>query len=250
MTLRKWSRWECWRAVPVPVMKANSIALAVLILMCVQAASGAAQPVPEIEALRGPYQKNLAAIEAARQSRTEPIKRSYAAELERLQREITISGDLDGALQVKAERERLASEREPTAVERKAMAPALSAIRSRFEKEIQPVLAVLRTAEDQQKRDYLAALDTLQRRLTVQNQLEKASLVRTERETLAGTTQEKATPVPSSSAASAVPLSPSAVAGAGQLDRAFADKIAPPSATTNSPAQNSREKRAREPTKP
>jgi len=75
--------------------------------------------------------------------------------------------------------------------------------------------------------DYAAALESLQRRLTIQNQLEKAALVRAERETISGASPEKAAPNPTATpGAPAAPLSPSAVAGAGQLDPAFAEKIA------------------------
>jgi len=117
----------------------------------VEAAPDPSPSVPELEALRGPYQRNLGAISSARQSRTAPIIHAYIAELERLQREITSTGDLDGALQVKAEHQRVESGADPTAVERKGMSTALAALRTRFEKEIQPVLAALRTAEEQQK---------------------------------------------------------------------------------------------------
>jgi len=220
-------------------MKATLIALAVLVLIRAQGAPDAGQTVPDLDSLRGSYQRNLAAIQAARQTRTEPIKRSYSAELDRLQREITSSGDLDGALQVKAERERLAAEQEPTPAERKAMLTALAALRTRYEQALEPVLAVLRDADEKQKSAYLDALDSLQRRLTVQNQLQKASLVRVERDTIAGPLPEKtapplasttastaSTPTSTASTAPVGTLSRAAVAALGQLDAGFAEKIA------------------------
>ena len=209
-------------------MKTIVITLVLLGLFRAEAAPAPAQSVPEIEALRGPYQRNLDAIESARKTRTAPVIHAYIAELERLQKEITSSGDLDGALQVKAERQRVESGTDPTTVERKSMSAPLASLRARFEKEIQPILAALRTAEEQQKHDYTAALESLQRRLTVQNQLEKAALVRTERESISGAPPEKAAPIPAAvpGGAPPAPLSPSAVAGAGQLDPAFAEKIA------------------------
>jgi hypothetical protein len=204
-------------------MKIRLFLLATLLLVRAQAAPDSAPPVAELDALRGSYQRNLAAIAAARESRTEPARRSYAADLDRLQRGITATGDLDGALQVKAERERFASGKDPTATERKAMPATLAALRGRYEKELEPVLAQLRGLEDQQKREYLAALDNLQRRFTVQNQLDKAMLVRTERDGLVGASAGKATPEPSTPGG---PLSPSAVVGSGQLDKGFAERIA------------------------
>jgi len=204
-------------------MRTIAIWLAVLVLIRAQAAPENAASVPELDVLRSSYQRNIAAITNARDTRTDPIRHSYAGELERLQREITSSGDLDGALQVKAERERLTSNQEPTATERQAMAPALANLRTRYEKELEPIVTAIRNAEDQQKRDYLAALDRLQRQFTTQNQLAKATLVHTERETIAGPTQPKASPQPTAATNS---LSPSAVAGAGQLDPGFAAKVA------------------------
>ncbi len=203
-------------------MRIIAIGVALLVLVRAHGAPDNATAAPELDALRGSYQRNMATITTARETRTEPVRRSYAAELERLQREITSSGDLDGALQVKAERERLASNHEPTATERKAMAPALANLRARYEKDLEPIVTLIRNAEDQQKRDYLAALDRLQRQFTTQNQIEKATLVRTERELIAG----PAAPKGPEAAATPTALSHAAVAGAGQLDPGFAAKIA------------------------
>ena len=206
-------------------MRIIAIWVALLVLVRAQGAPDSATAAPELDALRSSYQRNMATIATARETRTESARKSYVAELERLQREITTTGDLDGALQVKAERERFAGNHEPTATERKAMAPALANLRTRYEKDIEPTVTLIRNAEDQQKRDYLAALDRLQRQFTTQNQLAKATLVRTERETIAG----PAAPNANAGAAAATPppgLSPSAVAGAGQLDPGFAAKIA------------------------
>jgi hypothetical protein len=69
-------------------MKTIAIALAPFSLFRAEAAPDPAQSVPEIEALRGPYQRNLGAIDSARQARTAPVIHAYIAELERLQREI------------------------------------------------------------------------------------------------------------------------------------------------------------------
>lgn len=203
-------------------MRTLAIWLAVLVLVRAHGAPDNATGVPELDALRSSYQKNMATIATARETRVDPVRRGYTAELERLQKEITSSGDLDGALQVKAERERVAANHEPTATERQAMAPTLAAARGRYEKALEPIVTLIRNAEDQQRRDYLAALDRLQRQFTTQNQLDKAALVKTEREVIAGPAAPKG-PEP---AATPSALSPAAVAGAGQLDPKFAAKIA------------------------
>jgi hypothetical protein len=207
------------------VMKIIPMVVALLISLRGQAAPDGAQTVPELEALRGSYQRNMAAIAAARETRTAPLIRAYAADLDRLQKDLTARGDLNGALQVKDERERLGSHREPPTVEHTAMAPVLAPLRIRFEKDLQPVLAPLQAAEEQQKHTYLAALDNLVRNLTIQNQLDKASFVRTERDGIAGPASPKATPTPTP-AATPTSIKSSSIAGAGQLDSRFAERIA------------------------
>src|SRR4051812_47926331 len=74
----------------------------------------AGTPLPELEAIRGPYQRNLQAILAERQKRVAAVTNGYLVSLERLQQEIAARGDLEGGLQIKAERERAKAAQEPT----------------------------------------------------------------------------------------------------------------------------------------
>jgi hypothetical protein len=176
---------------------------------------------PEIEVLRAPYLKNLTAIRTARDTRTAPITRSYLAALDRLEKEISARGDLDGALAVKAERERAAGKEELTAEERKKMSPSLSALRERYDKDLAPIETPALQQEQQLTRQYLVALDALQRRLTTVNQIEKAAHVRAERESAAASLPDKATVGREAKTAAA-----STVRAEGKLDPALADKVA------------------------
>ena len=146
---------------------------------------------PELEALRAPYLRSVTGLRTARDARIAAMTKSYVTNLERLEKEITAHGDLNGAVQVKAELERLAAAKEPTVAERKVMPPALVALRHQYENECEPVLNYERQQEEQQTKSYLTALDGLLKRLTVENKVDKALLVKAERD------KPQATPPPS-----------------------------------------------------
>src|SRR5687768_4127546 len=120
-----------------------------------------ATPIPAdpLEALRAPYLRNITVIRARRDARAATIIRSYVATVERLQREAATRGDLDAAMQMKAEGERVNGGQDPTPTERRAMPTALNAARSRYEAEREPFFAESRQQEAEQTRGYLAALD-------------------------------------------------------------------------------------------
>ena len=63
---------------------------------------------PEIEAVRAPYLKSIAAIRSARDARVAVSTHTYVASLERLRRDSTTIGDLKSALAIKAKSERVA----------------------------------------------------------------------------------------------------------------------------------------------
>ena len=155
------------------------------------AGNPAADGVPELETVRAPYQRNIASLHTARDTHIAGVTKTYVTSLERLQREITARGELEGAIQVKTELERVAGGKEPTVAERKLMPAALVALRHQFENECSPILASARQQEEQLTKSYLVALETLQKRLTVENKLEKALLVKAERD------KAPATPAPS-----------------------------------------------------
>ena len=177
--------------------------------------------IAEIEALRAPYLKTLAALQSTREARSEPVRRSYLTALDRLEKESASRPELDPGQTIKAERERTAARTEPGGEDRKAMVPALSALRVRYESDLQRAIAPHLQQEQQLARQYVSSLDTLQRRLTAQNQIQKAALVSAERESVAAS-------LPGEAKAGRVEKTPaeSTVRAEGKLDPALAAKIA------------------------
>lgn len=134
----------------------------------------------DLEAYRTQYSQSLAALRAERETKYARVRASYVAVLERLQKDVTTRGDLDGAVAVKAERERITAALEPSADERKAMPPALAAVRTRYEQELQPTLADNARQEEALAKRYAVALQELQMRYAQRNELEKALAVKSE----------------------------------------------------------------------
>lgn len=192
-------------------------------LMQAQTPPAAAVPasIPEIEALRAPYLRSLAAFRASREARCEPLQRSYLGALDRLEKEFAARAELEPAKAVKTERERFTAKIEPSADERVRMPSALSALRVRYESDFQSAAAPLLVQEQQLTRQYGVLLDGLQRRLLSQNQIQKAALVGAERATLAGMLPAAIKSEPASK-----PIAASTIRNDGKLDPSAADKIA------------------------
>ena len=139
----------------------------------------------DLDAYRTQYSQSLAALRAERETKYARVRASYGAALERLQKDVTTRGDLDGAVAVKTERERIVAAQEPNADERKAMLPALAAVRTRYEQELQPIAADNARQEEALAKRYAAALQELQMRYAQRNELEKALAVKGELTALA-----------------------------------------------------------------
>jgi len=161
----------------VPPMPIPSLRyLPILLLTAIASAQNA---VPELDPLRVPYSKNLALIRTTKEQRILPITTAYVAALERLEKQV--AADPFALSAVKAERERVAAKREPLEMDRKEMPPALAELRARYDQDVERSNAPLDRQEQQMTRQYITALDALQRRLTSQNQVAKAAAVRAER---------------------------------------------------------------------
>jgi hypothetical protein len=208
-------------------VKALAFAFALVVSTVLAQAPPAAPALPELEAIRAPYQRNVQALLAARQQRVATLTQNYLLALDRLQQEVAARGDLDAGLQIKAERERAKAAQELAATERRAMPPALQAVRAKFDKDFEAQMGPLRKAEEQQARDYLSALEALQRKLTVANRLEQAATVRAERESASTALQSLlAAAAPSAKATPPPAVTNAQAARAGALDPAFASKVA------------------------
>ena len=177
--------------------------------------------IPEIAAVRDPHMRNLALIRTAREQRAAPITAAYLAALARLEKQ----PPSDPA--IAAERERLAAKREPLDHERKAMPPALAELRVRYDNDLARSNAPFQQQEQQYTRQYISALDTLQHRLTAQNQVAKAAAARTESLAAAATLPQAATPLPANNnkPIAESTIRSSTVKAGGALEPALADKL-------------------------
>lgn len=202
-------------------MKTCVLTLAGFLLV---ASLSAATTAPTIEALHAPYVRNMESIRTAAGSRAAPITKSYLAALDDLQKDATTRNDLDEALRIKNEHDRVVGGKELPPAERKTMSSRLLALRVRYEREIEPIVTDAKRAQEKVTRDYLAQLEVTQQKFTSQNQLEQAAAVRKEREMVAASIAVVLPPEPGAAGAgNSATSNPSHV---GQLDPALAGKIA------------------------
>lgn len=203
-----------------------------------------AEPViPEVAAIRDPYQRNLVLIRNAREQRAAPITNSYLAALERLEKQFPS----DPA--VAAERARVGEKRELREHERKAMPAALAELRQRYEGDLERSNAPYLQQEQQMTRQYISALETLQRRLTAQNQVAKAAAANAESLAAAATLPKAAGAVPdyTKKPGAESTIRASTVKAVGALEPALADKLA---TIVNTKAYSRSESSTHDPEKP
>jgi hypothetical protein len=195
--------------------------------------------VPELAAVRDPYTRNMTLIRTAREQRAEPITKAYLTSLERLDKQAASDPLLASALT--SERARLAAKTEPIEHERKAMPPALAELRTRYEKDLERSNAPFVQQEQQMTRQYITALDVLQRRLAAQNEVAKAAAVHAESVAAAGTLPHEAVSKTENLKGNAEStIRASTVKAVGALDSALAAKIvASTSAKTFTRTENS-----------
>lgn len=204
-------------------------------------AIGCAQQVavPELAAVHDPYTRNLTLIRTTREQRAEPITKAYLVSLERLDKLAASDSLLASALT--SERARLTAKTAPLDYERKAMPPALAELRTRYEKDLERSNAPFVQQEHQMTRQYLTALETLQRRLASQNEVAKAAAVHAESVATAATLPHEGATRPETLKGNAESTIRASTAKAvGALDSALAAKIvAAASAKTFTRTENS-----------
>ena len=88
---------------------------------------------PEIQPLWAPYQAALKAVAAERDKKLANLDNIYLLNLDKMKKERAEAVDLDGALAVKAEMDRLGAHQATSEEQRKAMPPALRALRGSYE---------------------------------------------------------------------------------------------------------------------
>jgi len=170
------------------IMKTHCIPLLCLIITtCLYAKQPANQPVKtdaavEINALHLPYQSEFDAASADNEKRITELKSLYLEALDRLLAERSKAGDLDGALAVKAERER-EDIQVPMGLELlKTMPVPLVKLRVAFEQRMKTSMEGANHRRNLASGKYLANLEALQKRLTVSGNIEQALFVKGEKE--------------------------------------------------------------------
>jgi hypothetical protein len=135
----------------------------------------------EIAKLEPGYKAAMEGIKTEQEKWEKALETWYVTALEKVLADRAQAGDLDGAVATKAERERMASHAETTAEHIQKMPPALRAVRTTYEASRKQIAGEVakRTAVASQK--YLADLDALQKRLTQQNVIDEALLVKAEK---------------------------------------------------------------------
>jgi hypothetical protein len=139
-----------------------------------------------LEALKNLYQGELGKIQRTRDQSLSAITTAYTTTLDKMLQESTARADLEGALALKAERERIATGNEVTADQRKTMPPRVAAARLKYDQDRKPILDDARRRADILTKQYVTRLDLLQRQLTQASRLQEAQAVKTEREQVGG----------------------------------------------------------------
>jgi hypothetical protein len=150
---------------------------------------------PEIQALWATHEAAQKTVAADREKKLANLEYIYRLNVDKLKNDRAAAGDLDGALAAKAELDRLSAHQALSDEQRKAMNPALQALRASYDAALKDYHdeAAKQNAVLSQK--LLADLEALQTRITTTGDLDKALRVKAEKERIAaeGT---KAQPAP------------------------------------------------------
>jgi len=137
---------------------------------------------PEIQPLWAPYQAALKAVAAERDKKLANLDNIYLLNLDRMKKERAEAVDLDGALAVKAEMDRLGAHQATSEEQRNAMPPALRALRGSYDAALKGYLDEAARGDAAALQKYLVDLEGLQKRITMTGDLQKALVVKAERD--------------------------------------------------------------------
>ncbi len=126
----------------------------------------------------------------------EGLEKWYFDGLDKLKADRAKAGDLDGAVLVKTERDRVTMHTETTPEQIKAMPAALRTLRGTYEGSLKRIIEETGKKNLPVSRKFLADLEALQKRITVTGNIEQALIVKEEKERFAHQFAESAT-VPS-----------------------------------------------------
>jgi len=136
----------------------------------------------ELKLIGAPYFAAVETVSADYQKWIVATETWYLAELDKLQSARAKTGDLEGALAIKAERERIASHAPTPPEQIPTMPQSLRALRAQFDQGMKRNMDEGTRRIDLARRKYLADLEALQKRLTIAGDLDKALAVKTEKE--------------------------------------------------------------------
>jgi len=158
-----------------------------------------------IATLQKPYNAAIAGIAAENQKWLAGVETWYLANLEKMQTDYTKTSDLDSAVAVKTERERITARGETTAEQIKAMPAGLRTLRGTFDASLKKIADDVDRRKSQEGRKYLAGLEALQKRITAGGDLDQALLVKAEQDRIVAEIAAS-TPAPVSVPATPAPL--------------------------------------------
>jgi len=191
----------------------------------------------EIQPLWAPYQAALKAVAAERDKKLANLDNIYLLNLDKRKKERAEAVDLDGALAVKAEMDRLGAHQATSEEQRNSMPPALRALRGSYDAALKGYLDEAARGDQAALQKYLVDLEGLQKRITMTGDLKKALVVMAERERLiAGasnpqsapiTPEVKIAPVPAAEAVKVAPVVGSTVTKFGTIRIADATRERP-----------------------
>jgi len=138
-----------------------------------------------IATLQKPYSAALAGIAAENQKWLAGIETWYLANLEKMQADYTKTVDLDSAVAVRAERERIAAHGETTAEQIKAMPTTLGALRGTYDASLKKIADDVDRRKKQEAQKYQAGLEALQKRIMLSGDLDQVLFVKAEKERIA-----------------------------------------------------------------
>jgi len=164
---------------------------------------------PEIQPLWAPYQAALKAVAAERDKKLANLDNIYLLNLDKMKKERAEAVDLDGALAVKAEMDRLGAHQATTEEQRNAMPLALRTLRGSYDAAWKGYLDEAARGNEAALQKYLVDLEGLQKRITMTGDLQKALLVKAERDRLtAGTSNPQPAPITPEVKVAPVPVQP------------------------------------------
>ena len=139
----------------------------------------------DLAVLEAAYKADLDDVAAEYEKWFAALQKWYLAGLDKLQAESIKSGDLEGAVALKAERERIAARAETTPEQIQAMPASLAKLRAAYEPGLKKIVDEAGRRKDAVRARQIGRLDALQKRLTLAGEFDDAVLVRTRKEQFA-----------------------------------------------------------------